>query len=160
VKHISAIIVLLYLLSAILILTLASIAKYISAFGTAGVLAANDPIFQIQNRILLMLVATIEIGTILIMVLCKKRWLSCLCGGVLGTQFLLYRVFFVFGHYSRGCPCLGTLGDWIPVSENTLNVILWTAASWLSVGGYGAFLLAWINDKKANISLEHYQRPI
>lgn len=130
-----------YLGSALFILCAAAIAKAVSAFGTAGILSVNDPLLQVPNRALLIVVAAVEVltgGTIL---LCRKpRW-SCLASAVLGTEFLVYRTFRLIGAFPPGCPCLGRLGSWLPLSDHALNAILWVSAGWLCLGGYLALMV-------------------
>ena len=130
-----------FLISAALILLLTGSAKLISAFGSSKILHENDPILAIPNRLLLLLAGIVEIGTAVSVFLGKSKHFLCLWISVLGAQFLLYRCAFELGGFSRGCPCLGTLGAALPFSQSTLDHALLLIAIWLCVGGVVSFFV-------------------
>jgi len=135
-----------YLRSSVLILSVTCLAKLITVFGTERILIADDPIFNISNRHLLILAAGTELATIFAIIRLKNQAWSCLLSAILGAQFLLYRTFFAIGNYSGGCPCLGRLNDWIPLSQKSINIVLWSIAGWLCAAGFLGFLACVINE--------------
>jgi len=120
--------------SAVLVLVTAA-AKLISALGAQGILHAPDPILGVSNRVLLMSFGILELTLVAALLGSEGRWFVFLLISMLGGQFLLYRTIFALGAYSRGCPCLGTIGEWLPMSERNIDLALWGIASWLCIGG-------------------------
>lgn len=105
----------------------------------------KDPLWGISNAWTMGCVAAAEVLALGVIFWTRDRWLTGLTGAILGAQFLAYRIIFAQGHFSHGCPCLGKLGDWIPVSQQRLGATLWWIAAWLVAAGIVAMLCAWRN---------------
>jgi len=137
------------------LLCLTGTAKIWSAFATgksAVLLANRDPLIGISNKTLMILVGGIEIGIVLAAVVFRNRkWLPSVAIAMLGSQILVYRYFFAIEGLSRGCPCLGTLGARIPISEPVLSKLLVGVACWFLIGGTAAFIVSypWTNHNTA-----------
>jgi hypothetical protein len=132
-----------YLRSCFVLLGTTACAKTITVLTSAKLLVISDPILGITNRWLIAGMALLEIFTMASIVWWKhKPWLPSLFTSCLGGEFLLYRTVFALGHYSRGCPCLGSLGEWIPLSDQAQGYLLWLIALWLCIGGGMVFQLS------------------
>lgn len=136
-----------FLISAAVILFFTACAKLTSAFGAAPILKVDDPIFSIPNYILLGLAALLEFGTVVYICFSRDTKILCLWISVFGAFLLLYRIAFKMGGFSRGCPCLGTLGSSLPVSQSTQNIVLLIFALWLCGGGWFGFLISEVHSR-------------
>jgi hypothetical protein len=134
--------------SAVAILLATAAAKLASVgMDKQGILRATDPLLFMPNRVVLTVAALLELLVASILMFSSRAWLGGLCCATLGAQFLLYHTAFQLGGMSRGCPCLGTLGSWIPLSEKSLNVVMGTAALGLCFGGACLFITAYDRRK-------------
>lgn len=102
---------------------------------------ATDPLIGISNRWVLILASSIELGAVVFAMRSRDSRLAAIVCATLGAEFLTYRTMFILGGFSRGCPCLGTLGDWLPMSADAVNHALWFIAWWLFIGGLLASLI-------------------
>lgn len=132
-----------YIYSAAFVLATAASAKLATLVHGGRILAARDPLWMIPNGWLMASAACVEVGVALLGFWSRDRWLGGLGGGILGGEFIAYRICFAFGHLSRGCPCLGSLGDWIPIPQRRLDIALWLVAAWLLVGGAITVVQSW-----------------
>ncbi|MEK7684280.1 MAG: MauE/DoxX family redox-associated membrane protein [Verrucomicrobiota bacterium] len=115
------------LAAAATVLLLTGAAKIMTVMGGGEVLAQLDPLLQVRNQWLIPVlgIAEILVGAFL---LGSRRPL--LAGGitiVLGTEFLLYKVFVGLASPGAPCPCLGSIGELFGFSQievNNLTTIL------------------------------------
>jgi hypothetical protein len=121
--------------SAIFALFVTATAKLVSAVGKPGILATEDPILHLQIRYVLIGVGMLELGVVWLLCSYKHRWFSCLMTAMMGAQFIFYHKVFALSGSSRGCPCLGTMAEWLPISQTTTNLLLMIIANWLCLGG-------------------------
>jgi hypothetical protein len=122
-------------------------AKLVSAVGSQGILDVTDPILGIPNRVLLICVGLLELSIGGALLWNRKPSFSLLCTSMLGAQFMLYHVIVVRGNFPKGCPCLGTITQWLPVSEDTTNLVLFLIAMWLCAGGSLSFYFTFASAK-------------
>jgi hypothetical protein len=142
------------LLSSFLLFITAA-AKIVSVVGAQKILDVPDPILGASNRMIMATVGICEL-VIVFLLLKKKTWFTYLLTSMLGGQFLLYHYIFSAGAYTRGCPCLGTLGGWLPFSHQTMDKALLAIASWLFIGGAIAchFAFPYKSNEKAPGDME------
>jgi hypothetical protein len=119
-------------------------AKLVSAFGNQGILGVTDPILGIPNRLLLICVGLMELAVVGVLLSRRRLSFPLLFTAMLGGQFLLYRVILVKGGFPAGCPCLGTITQWLPVSDAAINSVLVLIAMWLCIGGLLSFYFSFI----------------
>lgn len=131
----------LYLYSITVILLSTAAAKVLTLIIGGQILAAVDPLWELKNGWVMALAAFVELSTAIVLWRKKDPWLAGVAGIVLGAEFLTYRVIFANGGFSHGCPCLGRIGDWLPVTEQHLSATLWWLAIWLFAGG---IVVAWM----------------
>lgn len=117
-------------------------AKLTSAIGQQNILDMSDPILGVPNRVLLVAIGVLELVAVAFLLGAREKRFSFLFVGMLGGQFLLYRTVFALGNYPTGCPCLGTMTQWLPVSKRNIDIALWLIAVWLLVGGILSFYLS------------------
>lgn len=141
-----------YRASAVFLLLVTGTAKLVSAVGQQGVLDTIDPIFGIRLRWLLMLLGVVELVVAFTLVKHGKPWFACLLSSMLGAQFILYHKIFQIEVYNRGCPCLGTMAQWLPVPQPDINIMLMLTAAWLCLGGAIACHLAYPYARKAGFA--------
>ena len=125
-----------YKYSATAVLSVAALAKIVTLLHGGPILAVKDPLWGISNEYTMGIAAAAELVAVGIVVCARDRWLAGLAGALLGAQFLAYRITFAHGHFSHGCPCLGKIGDWLPVSQDTLGYVLGASLLTSSVGGF------------------------
>lgn len=119
----------------VLLLITAS-AKIISTMGSARILNTNDPIAMIPFRYMFLGVGTIEIAVALFCFVGRKSTPQLLTILWLASNFLLYRIGLVVVGYHRPCNCLGNLTDALPLSSDTIEVILRIILVYLLTGSY------------------------
>ena len=134
--------VIVFKFSAAFALLATAAAKLISATGTQAVLNTFDPLLGMRMRPLLIILGLLEAGISLFVLFGRPQWLSFMLVSMLGGQFLLCRTMFLRGNYSRGCPCLGTIAQRLPFSQQTVDGALWVLAAYLCVGGLFACYLS------------------
>jgi hypothetical protein len=125
--------------SAIVVLTLTSVAKLLSATGDAVILDLPDPLFGLPRGQVLLVVACLElmvVGGLLSRMAARRKHLLLLW---LSTSFLLYRIAIYSIAPGKPCACLGSLTEVLPFSEATVNGFLSCLVIYLLAGS--AFLL-------------------
>src|SRR6266849_4901125 len=106
-------------------LAFTGMAKLVSAFGHGHVLSSFDPVFEISNRLLFLLVGTAEVGLATRLLDMKRRgseisgWLAGFAGAL-----LLYRCFMYFSGFSGYCDCLGSLTGDLGISSRVASNVL------------------------------------
>ncbi len=128
--------------SARTILLLTATSKLVTVIIGGRLLKVADPLLGIANWVVLLGVAILELGILLAISGIRDKRISCLLVTLMGGQFVAYRAAFAIGGFSRGCPCLGRLGEWLPVTDLALDRLLWFAAFFLFLGGIVALLAA------------------
>jgi len=123
------------LVSAAVILLLTAAAKLVTLFMGGSVLRAPDPLLGLPTGWVLVGVAVVELVVAGAVWRLRDQQISCLLVAMLGAQFVAYRAALALGGFSQGCPCLGRLGDRLPISPLALDRLLWFAAIWLLLGG-------------------------
>lgn len=104
-----------YFIGIAALLVATAVIKLISAFGSARVLSAQDPIFGFPNRSLYVAVALVEIIVAAIGVMGTAQTLTrCLAYGWLAGCFVLYRTAMSVLNISEPCACLGRATEWWP----------------------------------------------
>jgi hypothetical protein len=132
-----------FIISSLMLLSITATAKIFSAFGNQPILWELDPIFGISNHKVIIAAALMEILVILLIIFIKKPTKSCIVIGILGGEFLLYRLSLKFGHFPQNCPCLGTIGQIVHIPDNVVNVGLWITALYLCIGGFAVGYISW-----------------
>ena len=118
------------------ILVLTALAKLASlGFANSQLLSYYDPLWEVQTRYVLGMVAAFELGVGGILMLSKNRILKCLVCSAAGAEFILYRIFNYLSDSPRPCPCLGALYDWIHINPRIFDGLLSGAAAFLFIGG-------------------------
>ncbi len=109
--------------SVALLLAATASAKVISAFGSSVILELNDPVIGIPNQYLLQGAAAIELVLICLIVFARQNTTKLLAIAWLATALCVYRLGLSFAGGAR-CPCLGTIGDNLHISESTLDGVM------------------------------------
>lgn len=111
-----------------------------SALGKADALSLPDPVFLIPSRYLLWIVAVIEmsIASVLICEVPQKMKFSALIW--ISTCFIVYRISLYWIDPRHLCPCLGLVGDNLPIPGPYLDPILKLLIAYL-FGGSLFFLI-------------------
>src|SRR5437870_826552 len=112
-----------FLWSSAVILSATGAAKLTAAFGSARILSAMDPFLHLRYRELMIGCALIELAVSVYLIRGRNISLRLLAVLWLGTNFLIYRKASALLHI-HVCPCLGTLGDALPLSRNQVNILL------------------------------------
>ena len=114
------------------------------ATGVAKVvsIAGDEPYLEMQDTLLGMPIIWVMAGAAVLE--CAAAFgLSLMAGNsivyagvcALGAAFLVYRVRLAFVGQDGGCPCLGRAGDWLGLSKEAVDILLWLLALWLFIGG-------------------------
>ena len=111
-------------------------AKLISGVQPAAVLMVADPVFPFVNlRQSLLGAATVELIVVAVILSTPARTVRLQAIAWLSTLFLTYRLgLFLVAAPHRFCPCLGTIGGWIGVSDRVLSYISFSLAVSLFAG--------------------------
>jgi hypothetical protein len=120
--------------SAIIVLFITAAAKLLSATGQAALLEFPDPLIGLTNRHVLLLVGSVELAVAAGLISALGPRNKYLLLAWLSANFLLYRVGFHSVSPGKPCPCLGTLTESLPLSQGTVDVLLWSAVIYLLLG--------------------------
>jgi len=132
--------------SILLILTGAT--KVISLFGGKPIIWTVEPITLLPFGAVLLFVGIIEIA--LGIYICFSLTFINSIGYIMVTamMFLIYRLALWIMGIHGACPCLGNITDWLPISQNVVQMILKAVlAFWLF--GSAFFILACSSTKSA-----------
>jgi len=135
-----------FIVSAGLILALTGAAKVISAFGSAKVLALEDPIIGITFQHLMLMVGGLELLVAYLCVFSPAHRLSVAVVAWLATSFVIYRVGLAWGDYQKPCSCMGSLTDALHISPRMADTAAKIALGYLLLGSYAT--LFWLSRQK------------
>jgi hypothetical protein len=134
------------------LLGLTGFAKVSSAFGSAKVLFAIDPITTISFKHLMLAVGTCELLIACTCVFSRAETLSLILTGCFATLCLVYRLGLIWIGYHRTCTCLGNLTDALHISpevaDRTMRIIL----AYLLIGSYALLFRIWKRNWRASAS--------
>jgi hypothetical protein len=111
-------------------------------------LAMLDPVFAIDTRSLMVLVAAVEVGVVLIV---RTQWERLLGPWTLvwfAGCALLYRGAAAVLDTAIPCPCFGSLGDWTGLSRDTLSAMGICVLLYCLTGAISALYLQGVVDLK------------
>ena len=116
------------------ILLLASCAKLVSQGGSAPILALPDAIIGVSNRQVFLAAGTLELLSAGYLLFGSHILTKCILTLWLGGCFATYRVAIWWAAPGMPCPCLGSLGGWLPFSHATLDWVLRASIAYLIIG--------------------------
>ncbi len=118
------------------ILALTTLAKLISTIQQTPILMLADPVFPfLSMRQSLLGAAALEFAVVALILSASNGMIQLTAIAWLSTLFLTYRLALFLVAAPHGfCPCLGTIGGWIGVSDRTLSNISFALAVSLFVG--------------------------
>jgi len=131
-----------FILTAALVLTTTAAAKLYSAGGSARILQAVDPVFQIQFRSLFLGVAAIELAAAGVSLSYRSRMWPVALIAWLSTLFALYRGSAWFLAEGKPCPCLGALTETLQMPQRVADGVMLLLLAYLIVGSYS---ILWCN---------------
>ena len=138
----------LFIRSAAIVLLLTALAKVYSAFGSARILTALDPMIHLRYRHIMIGAGLLEIaigiyllrGRSVVPKLFVVLWLS--------TNFVVYRMANALLHFYV-CPCLGAVGDALHLSRAQANFILEVIVLYLFLGSGLLLVALWSRCKES-----------
>ncbi len=99
------------------ILIVTGLIKVLSLFGSAGMLAVRDPVFGISFGILMPLVGLTEIAVGTLVLFCRNGLVASGLILWMSIEFVAYRFFSAELRPGSYCPCLGSLGEFLGLSQ-------------------------------------------
>jgi hypothetical protein len=130
-----------FIWSVIAILFLTSIAKLVSATGSARVLELPDPLLGISNRHLLWAGGLLETLLMMVLLISSRPVLQLALIAWLGSIFAVYRVgILAMAPPKYHCPCLGTVTQKLGLSPAVADQIMLVLLLYLLLGSL-VFLL-------------------
>lgn len=99
------------------ILIITGLIKVLSLFGSAGMLAVRDPVFGISFGILMPLVGVTEIAVGTLVLFCRNGLVASGLILWMSIEFVVYRLFSAELRPGSYCPCLGSLGEFLGLSQ-------------------------------------------
>jgi hypothetical protein len=106
-----------FLSTAAAILIITGLIKVLSLFGSAGMLAVRDPVFGISFGILMPLVGLTEIAVGTLVLFCRNGLVASGLILWISIEFVAYRFFSAELRPGSYCPCLGSLGEFLGLSQ-------------------------------------------
>ncbi|NCD09971.1 MAG: hypothetical protein EOL98_11200 [Negativicutes bacterium] len=106
-----------FLSTAAAILIITGLIKVLSLFGSAGMLAVRDPVFGISFGILMPLVGVTEIAVGTLVLFCRNGLVASGLILWISIEFVAYRFFSAELRPGGYCPCLGSLGEFLGLSQ-------------------------------------------
>lgn len=117
-KHTWPSLVVRFLLStAATILIITGLIKVFSSLGSAGMLQVRDPVFGIQFGFLMPLVGVTEMAIGTAVLLCRNGMVASVLILWISIEFVAYRFFSAELRPGSYCPCLGSLGEYMGLSQ-------------------------------------------
>lgn len=141
-----------FVASAGIILIVAGIAKIMSAFGHARMLAMTDPIVGIQFQRLLLVIGVAEVIVGGICFFCINRFQSVGSVAWMATCFLVYRINLWQIGWHRPCACMGNLTDALHIPPQTADTAMKIILAYLLLGSYATLFWLWRQRKMAGSS--------
>ena len=99
------------------ILIITGLIKVLSLFGSVGMLAVRDPVFGISFGILMPLVGLTEIAVGTLVLFCRNGLVASGLILWISIEFVAYRFFSAELRPGSYCPCLGSLGEFLGLSQ-------------------------------------------
>lgn len=99
------------------ILIITGFIKVLSLFGSVGMLAVRDPVFGISFGILMPLVGVTAIAVGTLVLFCRNGLVASGLILWMSIEFVVYRFFSAELRPGSYCPCLGSLGEFLGLSQ-------------------------------------------
>jgi hypothetical protein len=125
-----------------LLLVMTGLAKLISQSGSSTLLNANDPIFPLTIRQVLLAVGVIEVVIGIICIKSPRHYLSTVLVAWFATAVVIYRLGMWWVGYRKPCSCIGGITDPLGISPDTAENIAKGILAHLLLTGYGLLLLS------------------
>lgn len=125
--------------SAACILSVAGLLKIISVSGEARGLSLLDPLLQLTNRQVFLIVGIFEVALAVCLIIGRNSTLQLLSLAWFSTVLVAYRVIIWWKGIVRPCGCLGAASDWFPWLSKHQDRLMQFALMYLFIGSY--FLL-------------------
>lgn len=106
-----------FLSTAATVLIITGFIKVLSLFGSVGMLAVKDPVFGISFGILMPLVGVTEIAVGTLVLFCRNGLVASVLILWMSIEFVAYRFFSAELRPGGYCPCLGSLGEFLGLSQ-------------------------------------------
>jgi hypothetical protein len=132
-----------------ILLTITSVAKFLSACGNARILESFDPIFSVSFRHVFWVVGFIELAVALACFSNKHIGLQVRLVAWLSTSFLAYRLGLVWIGYQKPCSCLGNLTDALHIPPQTADMAMKIILAYLLIGSYASLFWLWRQHRNA-----------
>jgi hypothetical protein len=127
--------------TAAVILFLEAFAISLCAFEFSGILNQPDPLFLLNHRTVLIIVATLEIGLSIFLLTGKKHSVKIPLVTWLTFCFLFYRLGVRWIDGSNIFSCLGNVSDVLPIRPHILDLINSMLLGYLLLGGCALLIL-------------------
>jgi len=138
-----------FIYSAGLLLLTTSIAKLVSANGSARILQNIDPILSISFGHVFVIVGVFELIVTAVCFFSNRVGLQAGLIAWLATNFLIYRLGLFLVGYHKPCSCLGNLTDALHIPPQTANTVMKIILAYLLIGSYATLFWLWCQRKKA-----------
>lgn len=138
-----------FLISAGAIFLVTGVAKIWSAFGSARILAEQDPLFGMHWGYLMLIAGISELLVAGIAVFAKFSKPATVLIVWLSTNLLAYRVGFWASGWRSPCSCLGNLTDAIHVSPQAADNFMKIVLAYLLIGSYGILFYQWWKNRQS-----------
>ena len=125
-----------------------SVAKLISASGSARILQYPDPVFYISFRHVFWIVGGLELLVALVCFFGKRMGLQAGLVAWLASTFMAYRLNLVWVGWHKPCSCLGNLTDTLHISPQTADTAMKIVLGYLLLGSYAALFWLWKQRRK------------
>jgi amino acid permease len=103
----------------------------------------KDPVFRMQFRYLLGLIAVLELGLAVVCVTRKLQQLALALTAWMSANFVLYRFAMAMMHWQRPCPCLGYLPQALHLAPWMADLTLKVLMAYLFIGSYALLFRRW-----------------
>ncbi len=146
--------------ASVVILLATALGKMLSGtFGTVKVLNEYNFIFGIQNRHLMLAVASVELAIVTCILAVKPLKLKLLFINSLVNAFLAYRLLSWVIGAPKSCPCVGYLSDGTSISPNAAYWLVDFSFFFMLFGSYIA--LMYLHGKSSDSDQQiHFVREV
>lgn len=123
--------------------------KVISATGRSQILEMPDPLFGLENRLVLYAVSVVELGVVMFLLFSRDKGLKPTLIAWLSSCFFTYHFGLALLHLEKPCPCLGNLTDALHVPARAADIIMKIILTYLLIGSYATLFWLWRQKRKA-----------
>lgn len=140
-----------FLFATAVILFVIALAEFSSAVSGARVLEQSDPLLPLSNRLVFILIGTLELLLSAYLLAGKDNWLKLGLAACLASDLMVYRIGLAWGGMPNFSDCLGNFNPWLPIPPRVLSGTMTLIIGYLIFGSYAFLILDWFLERRKSV---------